>query len=79
MSENHDDLLLLLINETLNLSRNENKSLSIVSSLWVILFLLILIQKAIKYIVKPYIARIRQQQQEEQQQQQQREEQCLVL
>lgn len=79
MSDNHDDLLLLLINESLSLSRSENKSLSVVSSLWVILFLLILIQKTIKYIVKPYIAHIRQQQQQQQQQEQQREEQCLVL
>ena len=50
--------LIQLINATLNNNNVSNQSVNLVSSLWIILFSLIIIQKVFKYIVKPcYIQR----------------------
>ena len=47
------EMILKLINETIDKNKSESSSLNIVSSLWIILFSLIILQKVFKYVVKP--------------------------
>lgn len=51
-------ILISYINETIREKRNDNVNLNTVSSLWIILFGLIIVQKLFKYVLKP-IARTR--------------------
>ena len=52
-------MLLELINKTILNADKEDKTIGLVSMLWCILFVLILLQKIYKYLIKP---RMRQQQ-----------------
>ena len=47
------EALIKLINETLSTNQKQDSTLNIVSTLWIVLFLLIIIQKVFKYVVKP--------------------------
>ena len=54
-SSTEDELLVLIrfINETLHESKKDNITINTVSSLWIILFSLIIVQKIFKYVIKP--------------------------
>ena len=51
-------ILIKFINQTLNESREQGIKVNTVSTLWIILFALILVQKVFKYIVKPMRRRV---------------------
>ena len=63
MSDNNNDnklssdeeiqILIRFINETLHENKKEGTTINTVSTLWIILFVLIIVQKAFKYIIKP--------------------------
>lgn len=55
MSDNDEELKILIrfINETLHESKKEGITINTVSTLWIILFGLIIVQKLFKYIIKP--------------------------
>ena len=46
-------ILIRFINETLHESKKEGITINTVSTLWIILFSLIIVQKLFKYIIKP--------------------------
>ena len=53
--ESDDELKILIqfINQTLHESRSNGIHLNTVSTLWIILFALIIVQKLFKYVIKP--------------------------
>ena len=62
--ENNDDEKLMIslieslirtLNQTATASNNRDITINAVSSLWIILFVLIIVQKAFKYIIKPCV------------------------
>lgn len=57
--ENDSDLHILIefINKTLREQKDDSIQLNTVSSLWIILFALIITQKIFKYVIKPCQAR----------------------
>ena len=56
-----DDMLILIkfINQTLSENKESGITLNTVSSLWIILFALIIVQKLFKYVIKPINNRAR--------------------
>ena len=52
-SDEELQILIRFINETLHESKKEGITINTVSTLWIILFALIIVQKAFKYIIKP--------------------------
>ena len=61
------EALIKLINETISTNQKQDSTLNIVSTLWIVLFLLIIIQKVFKYVVKPCYNQRTTQTQDEQQ------------
>ena len=48
-------ILIQFINETLHESQSNGVHLNTVSTLWIILFAIIIVQKLIKYVIKPIV------------------------
>lgn len=48
-------ILIRFINETLHESQSNGVHLNTVSTLWIILFAIIIVQKLIKYVIKPIV------------------------
>ena len=60
MSDTNSDIdsmkiLIQFINETLHESQSNGVHLNTVSTLWIILFSVIVVQKLIKYVIKPIV------------------------
>lgn len=62
MTNEDYEILIKFINKTIQSQYNTDSILGLVGSLWIVLFLLILLQKFIKYVVKPRMRNIQQQQ-----------------
>ena len=79
-SENDSDLHVLIefINKTLHEQKDNSIHLNTVSSLWIILFALIITQKIFKYVIKPCQAR-HQNNENEQQPNRDPSVECLVV
>ena len=52
-SDEELQILIRFINETLHESKKEGITINTVSTLWIILFALIIVQKLFKYVIKP--------------------------
>lgn len=72
------EALVKLIKETIDTNQKQDSTLNLLSTLWIVLFLLIIVQKVFKYVIKPW-------RQNQQQQQQRADDErdpsnhCLVL